>query len=749
MKKVSVYALIVPFFLIFASCGSTENIATVPQTPQEAVNTVHEDVANAIAKEINSASPVEESKSDEKTDEAETPAESTETPEKQGEAESAAPATVESPESVETAQITETTESQESTETEATPEPTVTTETAESFENSEIEASPEPTVTTEPEKSLETSETEATPEPTVTTEPAESLETSETDASPEPTVTAEAEKSLETVETAESLETASSAEQAEPALLSEASQPSESTAAETEPEKVSDEDANLNKERENAPTTDERGKVSEYQIFEEPEVVVFDLQEDTPATEPEIQVEPLAQEPAAEEEKSESPEKEVKLAGNPANTEIPPAQAVSPLVSEAPVKDAETAKPKENKDAEEEKPTESEKEIPQYTASRAVSVKINQYLDVTYPGKGWTYIGETNKEGSFNYFGRKLGTGNTTFSLRAKKAGNTFLHFYKNDALTGEYIDDFLEVTVENQKSTGRVKAPSYADIVPAKPQRRIDRANEALENQNHTEQIQQTAVENPEQKTEVESAQKSQPQKAETASKPEQKAETSQPKAKEQPATEKSSQKAEITTPAKTSASPKKDSAQSKPTETAPSSQSKTESDIKTRIQTTDTSLPVISPAETNVPASPVINTRSETYTPTSTESNPGSSYEEISAEPDVVASVIAKSRAEKNGVKNAADESLLEKAKKDFVDGKFEDALREAQEYYNNSETRLDEALFLLGQISESESSVKDIRFAVDSYDMLVKRFPASRLWKEAKNRSVYLKRFYIDIR
>ncbi len=94
-------------------------------------------------------------------------------------------------------------------------------------------------------------------------------------------------------------------------------------------------------------------------------------------------------------------------------------------------------------------------------------------------------------------------------------------------------------------------------------------------------------------------------------------------------------------------------------------------------------------------------------------------------------------------------ADESLLEKAKKEFEEKKFVDALRDAQEYYNNASTRLDEALFLLGQISESNSQIRDIRFAVDSYDMLVKRYPASKLWKDAKNRSIYLKRFYIDIR
>ncbi|MBQ4378262.1 MAG: hypothetical protein II821_03585, partial [Treponema sp.] len=44
----------------------------------------------------------------------------------------------------------------------------------------------------------------------------------------------------------------------------------------SESEKVSEEDSILNRERDSAPTTDEKEKISEYQIFEEPVLVVFD-----------------------------------------------------------------------------------------------------------------------------------------------------------------------------------------------------------------------------------------------------------------------------------------------------------------------------------------------------------------------------------------------------------------------------------------------------------------------------------------
>ena len=105
-----------------------------------------------------------------------------------------------------------------------------------------------------------------------------------------------------------------------------------------------------------------------------------------------------------------------------------------------------------------------------------MTVKNNQYIEVNYPGSGWVYIGETEKTPLFSYFGRKLGTENTSFTLRSRKAGKTVLHFYKNDALTSRYIDDYLEVIVQDESATPGTKsvAPSYAEIVPPKPERRI-----------------------------------------------------------------------------------------------------------------------------------------------------------------------------------------------------------------------------------------------------------------------------------
>ena len=104
--------------------------------------------------------------------------------------------------------------------------------------------------------------------------------------------------------------------------------------------------------------------------------------------------------------------------------------------------------------------------------SRSVRVAKNQYLDVVYPGGGWIYLGETDGTKLLSFFGKRLGDTDTVFTLRAKNAGKAILHFYKNDILTGNAIDDYLEAIVEDRtgSATDRITAPSYADIVPSRP---------------------------------------------------------------------------------------------------------------------------------------------------------------------------------------------------------------------------------------------------------------------------------------
>lgn len=106
-------------------------------------------------------------------------------------------------------------------------------------------------------------------------------------------------------------------------------------------------------------------------------------------------------------------------------------------------------------------------EVP--SPSRKVSLKKNEYLEVTYPGTGWIFLGLTDGSRDIAYYGTKLGTQNTTFSLQARKAGTKLLHFYRNDALTNEYIDDYIEVEVLNENGSNKthITAPDFTMPLP------------------------------------------------------------------------------------------------------------------------------------------------------------------------------------------------------------------------------------------------------------------------------------------
>ncbi|MDE7228436.1 MAG: hypothetical protein K2N31_08960, partial [Treponemataceae bacterium] len=321
---------------------------------------------------------------------------------------------------------------------------------------------------------------------------------------------------------------------------------------------------------------------------------------------------------------------------------------------------------------------------PVITPSRAVTIKNNQYLDIVYPGSGWVYLGETEpnrdtkKEPIVSYFGRKLGTTDTTFSLRSRKPGKTLLHFYKNDALTGQYIDDYLEVSIENESAAAgqRTTAPAYAQVVPPKPSRQ-------------TRQAYENAA------TDANEAKSGQPENDTGRAAEQQPA--SPATAAQQPETE-----------------PQKPAQDTPPAVVLPTAD---ERGVRTVIQTTESA-----PGGDSKPPAPAPSYAGATVPATEDRTQPA---------------------ADENGA------DLLERAKHAYADKQYENALDLVQRYLDDATEKIDEALFLQGQILEADSSVKSIRSAIDSYESLTKNYPMSALWKKANNRIIYLKRFYIEIR
>jgi len=411
-------------------------------------------------------------------------------------------------------------------------------------------------------------------------------------------------------------------------------------------------------------------------------------QEDTPA-EKEIKSE-------ISETKTEQTEKENKVQTEAAATEtkatasevIPAVTETKPVSSTAPATQTTPAKPavqntnsdktegqtvsKDEKPAQEvtiEEVASEGEEISQETdlftspvvivPSRSVKIQNNQYLDVVYPGSGWVYIGETQKDPLFTYFGRKIAKGNTTFTLRSKKSGQTVLHFYKNDPLTGEYIDDYLDVTVDTKSArpNTRTEAPSYAEAVPPKPEKK-------------------SVVIGPDSQSEEPAA-----------------------------ASENKTEKKENTT-------------------------------VKPSVSATVPQSVDVTPAEDSGVKTIIQNTNSKTE------------KEEKPSRPSVQTNVIPVDTPEENKVSIPSGD-LLEAAKKAYGEKQYENALTYIQLYLDSASRKIDEALYVQGQILEAESSVKNVRSAIDSYSIVVNKYPSSKFWKKSNERIIYLKRFYIDIR
>lgn len=304
-------------------------------------------------------------------------------------------------------------------------------------------------------------------------------------------------------------------------------------------------------------------------------------------------------------------------------------------------KEAEMAAETINNNEEPEKPP-----VP----SRTISIKNNQYLDINYPGSGWVYLGEVERQNLLVFFGRKVSGDTTTFTLQSRKSGTAVLHFYKNDNLSGKYIDDYVEVSVNTDSATdnSHVTIPEYAKIVPPKPQKH-----------------------QPSEITELEKDQSDTENKIEYKPQPE----------------------------TKVNAKP-----------------SEPDLNIQTIIQNANNQN-----NENNVDANNQYNSDSNILSPAVTQPMEN----------------------------NQVSDDLLEAAQKAYNEKRFPDALSLVKKFLQDTSDRFDEGIFLEAQILEANSSVQNIKEAIKDYDTVIRNWPQSKCWKKSNERSIYLKRFYIDIR
>lgn len=308
--------------------------------------------------------------------------------------------------------------------------------------------------------------------------------------------------------------------------------------------------------------------------------------------------------------------------------------------------------------------------------SRDMKMQKNQFLEVSYPGSGWIYLGDDTGRESFSYMGRKIGSTETVFTLRSKLEGEALLHFYKNDALTGTVIDDYLKIIVQGKSTTNdRVKAPSYALVVPPKPQRKAA--------------VQTPLVEN----TKISSASHETDKTPET-----QRTNITQNQEQKQPSIAQASSKDTL-------------------------QDFNEESGSKTVIQNTQTKAEIEEDPDMFVGEAEVEDLMNPSETKSSENLIPSNEL-------------------------NSSDQ-ILELANKCFSEGKYKETLAHLDDFFEKATTRIDEGLFLKGRTLETPSEVRNIKEALDTYETIVNQYPQSIDWEKAKERVIYLKKFYFNIR
>ena len=89
---------------------------------------------------------------------------------------------------------------------------------------------------------------------------------------------------------------------------------------------------------------------------------------------------------------------------------------------------------------------------------------------------------------------------------------------------------------------------------------------------------------------------------------------------------------------------------------------------------------------------------------------------------------------------------DDLLISAKKLYNEKKYKESLEKVNLFLELSVEKRDEALFLQGQLYESQSNVKNIKKALESYNSIISNYPSSKVWEDANKRIIYLNRFYL---
>lgn len=392
---------------------------------------------------------------------------------------------------------------------------------------------------------------------------------------------------------------------------------------------------------------------------------------------------------------------------------------------------------------------ESEKPAEPVVPSRSVVMDNRQYLDIVYPGSGWVYLGEVTPDGYtvqkplLTYFGRRRNNNDTSFTLRSGTPGTTILHFFKQDVLTAVFIDDYLEVTVTDTvaESGSRQIAPSYADIIPQYQDTIPLPENFSImeEADNHSG-------------ADAVAAAGSAAEKSGSAYSDSDVAEPADSSAYAAPVIE------------------NPDSIAGSGITIAPVSEPVSGSTVASVPETVSekelNESVAVSSAGTNT------FTRNQDQISGQDAENPSRGSSGVSDSIDqsgtdaigldgAGTSGMAADTANTAGAAETSDipvgedisvpeeVNLLALAQEAYYNEDYTQAADYVNSFLSSSKTNLDAGLYLKGQIYEAASDIRNIRMALDAYQQVISGYPLSPFWQQAKNREIYLSRFYFDIR
>ena len=326
--------------------------------------------------------------------------------------------------------------------------------------------------------------------------------------------------------------------------------------------------------------------------------------------------------------------------------------------------------------------------------SRKISIKLGEKILITYPGLNWKFYGITDNSKDVELIERNKIRTNTTFEFITKNSGIKILHFYKFDNVTQNYIDDFIEIEIISENTEDEVLDVSLLE-----------------EEKSNVAKTETKTVEAPKYKK-VESAKKIGTKKQIN----EESQKIQETESKETDKIEKVQK--EIENNKKIIQNKNK---VVKKSEDSKVSNTSDEEIIKNKVQKQ-----VVQKKET------VVKKSEEKTVETKTEIEDNSTLEEENEEsPSLSKSEI---------------DDLLISAKKLYNEKKYKESLEKVNLFLELSVEKRDEALFLQGQLYESQSNVKNIKKALESYNSIIANYPSSKVWEDANKRIIYLNRFYL---